>query len=311
MAKIGIEIIGAVDKIPVELPKEIEIKDVMKGVKAWTNPINKFRVVRLHRSADPKKIGPEWEAQTRAGMNYTDWLREYEIVWQSFKGQPVYLDDWNPAFHVADEKLVYTPSLPIVRGWDFGRNPAVVFAQLMPGMRLFVLGEVVGENIGFENFIPEAHRLSKEWFPECRKFIEVIDPAGVKRNDTDERSCFKIMRDPPYVYRPIVPGVQVPTERRNSVVTFLQRADRGLPCLLVDPRAKTIIGGFNGGYHFAWSRDGSLKDKPEKNNYSHPHDALQYICTRVTRLDMRIGTKATTIPTPSYGFNRVKVPHAA
>jgi hypothetical protein len=41
--------------------------------------------------------------------------------------------------------------------------------------------------------------------------------------------------------------------------------------------------GFQGGYQFRRLQVSGERygDKPEKNIYSHPHDALQYVCTRV------------------------------
>jgi hypothetical protein len=48
-----------------------------------------------------------------------------------------------------------------------------------------------------------------------------------------------------------------------------------------------------------------LRETPEKNEYSHPHDALQYIGTRVLDLDLSPGAKPEIKFTqPAYGFNR-------
>ena len=132
------------EEMPDELPSGVEITEPMKGVKVWTNPRNKFRVLRLHRSADPRKRGKAWIDESRAGLPYTDWLREYEIRWKSFQGKAVFLEDWNPNFHVSEEPLEYDPGIPIIRGWDFGLSPACLFAQLRAGGRLLILKELIG-----------------------------------------------------------------------------------------------------------------------------------------------------------------------
>jgi hypothetical protein len=53
----------------------------------------------------------------------------------------------------------------------------------------------------------------------------------------------------------------------------------GLPGLLVDPSCLMIKKGFLGGYHYRRlnvSGSERFDDKPNKNRYSHVHDALQY-----------------------------------
>jgi hypothetical protein len=59
----------------------------------------------------------------------------------------------------------------------------------------------------------------------------------------------------------------------------------GKPQLQLHPRCTMLRKGFRGRYQFrrvkiAGSAE-RYQDEPEKNEYSHPHDALQYICTRV------------------------------
>jgi hypothetical protein len=63
-----------------------------------------------------------------------------------------------------------------------------------------------------------------------------------------------------------------------------------------------VIEGFIGGYHYAFNKFGQLKIEPEKNEYSHIHDALQYVCTRILGLDTSV-KKGLVIPSPHYNFN--------
>jgi hypothetical protein len=234
-------------------------------------------------------------------MPYTDWLREYEIHWKSFQGKPVFLEDWDSNFHVAKEPLDYEPAIPIIRGWDFGLSPACLFAQLRAGGRLLILREIIGEEIGIERFQSEVNRLTKEWFPRATRFMDIVDPAGMARKDTDERSCTEIMRGSPLYAKPM-PGLQNPAKRRGAVVQFLQRVDRGTPCFQVDERVTTLIGGFDGGYHYAYTNNGLLREHPEKNRFSHVHDACQYICTKVDSLDMKRGGDNVVIREPKFNF---------
>src|SRR6185436_14422173 len=67
--------------------------------------------------------------------------------------------------------------------------------------------------------------------------------------------------------------------RVEAVEQLLDRMSDGGPCLVIDPRAKNLIAGFEGGYHYARLGVTSADHydvKPHKNRFSHPHDALQY-----------------------------------
>ena len=55
----------------------------------------------------------------------------------------------------------------------------------------------------------------------------------------------------------------------------------GQPGFCLSPDAKVLRKGFNSGYKFKKVADSNTKvlisDTPDKNEYSHPHDALQYL----------------------------------
>ena len=302
-------------KIEAELPKDdpekgisFQLTEPVKGIHVWKNPINKFTVARIHYTADPAKRSQEWKDAARAGMAYTDWLREYEIVWSSFEGVPVYLDDWSRAFHVSQETLVYADTVPIVRGWDFGLSAhgmACVFGQLLQSSRLFIYHELTATGMGMERFAEEVNRYSHEWFPRCSRFFDIVDPAGFTRNQVDERTCVHILRGTPLRANPI-PGERGILARRMAVVEFLKQNVRGLPKIIFDPSCTLTVEGFDGGYHYGYDTRGQLKDYPTKNEYSHPHDALQYLCTRIQRLDMSRTETKWNIKTPRYNFQEMK-----
>lgn len=273
------------NEIPHELPMYAKVEDLARGIKAWSNPQNGFRVVELHFEADPKKRTPEYEIEVHKGISHAQFLREYHLVWRSFQGRPVYMDDWNRNTHVSKELLRFAPHLPVIRGWDFGvGGSACVFAQLMPEMRLYVLHEICEEGIGVEKLLEEVKLKSMEWFPNAKRFLDVVDPAGFARSPTDERSCVLVMSQHPWFLKPI-PGIQNPVARRSAVIKFLQRNVRGQMAFVISQSCKMLVGGFDGGYHFAHNKSGQLRENPEKNDYSHSHDALQYICTRIFDID--------------------------
>jgi len=266
-----------------ELPLDIEVVEPMRGIHKWRNPQNGFTVYRLGHEANPIYTD-EFLHEVRKGMSFLDFLREYLLVWRAFSGKPVYIEDWSTDRHSTTDIIPYNPNLPIVRGWDFGLTPACVFAQLVEDMRLNILSELCEDSMGVEKFLMEVNNHSQRLYPKATHFVDIVDPSGFYRGDTDERSCVAIMSAEPYHLRPI-PGIQNPISRRNAVIKFLQRSAKDKPAFSVcRQRCPMIMKGFDGGFHFTRNRSGQWREMWEKNEYSHPHEALQYICTRVTSL---------------------------
>ena len=291
--------VEALGTIREELPEAISITEVMTGLKTWTNPLNRFSVIRLHRSADPAKRSKEWEDKTRAGMDTANWLREYELVWEALNGRAVYQDEWSHEFHTSRTSLGWNPSLAVGRGWDFGLYPACIFCQLFPHSRLICLRECIGEDIDTERFMYEVDRLSNEWFPNAR-FVEFVDPTGKNRVGTDGRTYTQLLAKKPLKAKKIYLGANAPAARRTGVIDFLKENVKGLPSFLVDPSCEMLIKGFNGGYMYAYFQ-GTLKSRPEKNIFSHIHDALQYLCSKVRTVDMSIDLRTIKPVEPRYG----------
>jgi hypothetical protein len=282
-----------------DLPIDAAVDNPREGIWTWTNAQNGFRVALVHFTSDPAKCSKKFLEEARKGISASDFEREYNVRWQSFKGKPVYDAEFQRNYHVSKLPLRAASHLPIVRGWDFGLYPACIFTQLWPGMRLIVLREICEKGMGMERFLEEVRAKTLEWFPNHKKFFEVVDPAGMQRSQTDERTCVSMMRESGLIE--VFPGVQTPVARLNAVRKFLERQVKGEPALLLDPTCKMLVNGFDGGYHYEFNNSDQLRDKPEKNEYSHPHDALQYVCTRI--LDLNLTDAAPPpIKQPGYGF---------
>jgi hypothetical protein len=117
-----------------------------------------------------------------------------------------------------------------------------------------------------------------EQYPGFR--IEAVgDPAGVNRSQTDEKTCFEELASLGLGCEPADSNEFV--KRRESVAFFLQRLTSSGAGIQVDASCRTVIKGFRGGYRYERlkaSGSARFKDRPAKDKYSHPHDALQYLC---------------------------------
>ena len=77
----------------------------------------------------------------------------------------------------------------------------------------------------------------------------------------------------------IIPAEQGLYARIQSVDQMLARADG----IVVDPRCTRLINGFIGGYVYPEKIGiaGEFLAQPMKNTFSHIHDALQYLCSKL------------------------------
>lgn len=189
-------------------------------------------------------------------------------------GKPVY-----PEFsdrHVADTGLIANTKAPIAIGMDFGLTPAAIMVQQLPSGIWAVLDEFTQDNCGIERFIELLVPYLRQKFPDHDIKDIWGDPAGQHRSQTDEKTCFMALRAAKFRVRP---GPQDPETRLGSVRRVLNRMVEGKPGIIIDRNCRKLIKGFYGRYRYRRIKvQGDFFDeKPEKNEASHIHDALQYI----------------------------------
>lgn len=194
----------------------------------------------------------------------------------SREGKPVY-PEFRDSLHVASEALEPIRSLPLILGGDAGLSYAIAITQRRPDGRWLVLDEVVGEG-GATKAGEHLNRvLGSPRYRDCRVGSAWADPAGAARASTDERSWIDVLSATTKIrFRPAPSNS--PLLRQEAVRAPLGRLVDGQPGLLLSPTCRMLRKGFNSGYRFkrVQGAPGRYHDEPEKNEYSHPHDALQY-----------------------------------
>jgi hypothetical protein len=212
-----------------------------------------------------------------------DWIDVYVHgrFGASLSGRAVYDKSFNAEHHVSKNALMHfnAASNPLVVGLDFGRTPAAVIGQRNAMGQALVYDEITSENMGLEIFI---HTLLKprlaNRFPGAPVLI-AGDPAGWAKSQINEESCADVLRKAGFkVVRPASNAIDV---RLRAVEGLLLRSPAGKPSVLIDPRCEMLVKGFRGGYRYKIKKDGESDETPEKNKYSHVHDAMQYFCMTV------------------------------
>ena len=190
-------------------------------------------------------------------------------------GKPVY-----PMFaaetHIAKEEIPVAASMPLYVGIDFGLTPAAVFAQKVRG-RWFVLSEIVAIDMGVVRFAELLRTEIATRFDACSEVLMYGDPAGDFRAQTDESTPFQILRGAGLrAYPTHSNSVDL---RLEAVTSQLTKMADGKPALMLDRRCPTLIKGFEGGYSYKRMEVSGERyaDKPDKNMFSHVHDAFQYL----------------------------------
>jgi hypothetical protein len=186
--------------------------------------------------------------------------------------------------HVADGPLVWSNG-PLFRGWDNSGNcPACVVVQMPRAGHLQVLKEYHSDKMGIVDFTRYVVAECNVRFPGAR-FNDWGDPSGENRYSTKDggfTSNAQLMREECKVYAK--PSDQAYQARVQSVDQALGRIDG----LLIDPGCVRLINGFLGGYCYSEiGNSGIFREKPDKNRFSHPHDALQYVTVKLVRSSPR------------------------
>jgi len=161
-------------------------------------------------------------------------------------------------------------------GIDFGLTPAAVLGQKVRG-RWFIQSEIVAIDMGIVRFAEVLRQELATRFSAASEVIIYGDPAGDFRAQTDESTPFQILRGAGLRATP-APSNSVDL-RLESVSSQLNKMADGQPAFLIDRRCPSLIKGFQGGYCYRRMQVSGERfdDKPEKNMYSHIHDALQYL----------------------------------
>src|SRR5262245_8963931 len=224
---------------------------------------------------------PDYYAEKMKNMDDW-WIRRFiRNEWgYSREGKPIY-----PEFtqrHVAGQPLRPMIGLPLIIGLDAGLHPAAVICQHTPLGQWRIIEEVVGEmGTGATRFGERLAQVLRDRYANWRAISAWADPSAAYGADKEagEQTWIEIVGAKAGLMILAAPTNGL-IPRWEAVRGPLRRdADPGLPAFVISPTCPTLIKGFYSGYHFRRMQIPGMpryEEKAEKNDYSHPHDALQY-----------------------------------
>lgn len=238
-----------------------------------------FQPSGLSPDADWVDFLPEDYYANLAEGKTEDWIDVYihAKFGKSLAGKPVF-KAFDADYHVSKNPLVplRSENHPLILGFDFGLNPSVTINQIDMRGRLLTYDAITSDGIGLLQFLnTRLVPLLAQKYAGMRTLV-IGDPAGQQRAQTDEKSCFDVLKTKNFKVLPARTNNIV--ARIAAVDSFLARQIDGGPAWLIDRNCDTLIKALRSGYRYKIKKSGEAEDKPEKNEYSHIADAQQYAC---------------------------------
>jgi hypothetical protein len=198
-------------------------------------------------------------------------------------GTPVY-DRYDDNLHASKTPLVPIKGQDIGIGFDGGQtlHPAAVFGQQDAEGQWRILAEIYSGRMGASRFAELVLDFIAKEYPDFR-FYGFADPTADRGADKEggEKSWLDTLQFA--LGFPILPAGSNELALRIDAVDQVLHRDMpgGQKGLLLDPqKCPSLRKGFNSSYMFRNAKvagEDSTERKPAKNEYSHPHDALQYL----------------------------------
>lgn len=246
-----------------------------------------------------KNLGAGFYEKKMQGL--PDWMVRRFILNEfgySRDGKPVY-PEFKDQVHVAAHELKPDDGLPILVGVDAGGTPSAVFCQRRPNGQWRVLRELTtppSQVTGAKGFAALVNQDLAKYFPGHKPvamrggltpdWYELpiagwCDPSaeyGADRRAGEQDWRQMVQAASGFPIRAAPTNKVLP--RLEGVRAVLARWIDGEPGFVLSPACPVLRKGFNSGYRYRRKRvigNEEFFDEIEKNEYSHPHDALQYV----------------------------------
>jgi hypothetical protein len=254
---------------------------VIKGYHTKPNPLNGFRYIRLHYSADPER-DEAWAAELKSKQTPDSWAANFELIRKNYGGLPVYKETFTPDRNILKAvRSACRKSGPLVLGWDFGGNHSVILGQKQ-GSEIVLLHEWANRGFGTRQLSKDIVADIKRLYGPGYQLIDIIDPSAEFHGKEGEQVSLEMIlkeearrqgRSPSTVK---LASTNKTLPRIDAVERFLCGLD-GLT-LVLNPHLTMSIEGFINGYVWPEKQNQSQSaPKPLKNGYSHIHDCIQYL----------------------------------
>lgn len=230
----------------------------------------------LEPEAENRENLPDGYYERLMDGNSQEWINVHvhSMFGEDQFGQAVYRAVFRPDHHLRDS-LIANPQLPLLIGMDFGRTPCALITQEDMRGRLLVLNELTSTDMGLHKFLSsKLIPFLREHYSAYRVFV-MCDPAGDQRSQLNETNALHVLKEAGLVAA-VAPTNDIEPRIRAVEKRLLQNNGDTADMLINQSGCPTLVEGFLRGYRYKKKRDGQLTPVPDKNEFSHIHDAMQY-----------------------------------
>lgn len=188
-------------------------------------------------------------------------------------GKPIYTD-YSDRVHCRGFEI--PPGALLRIGYDFGRTPAAVIAHKTAAGQWRVRHELCAFDMGVKAHGELLKKFLAERYPRHDVEAATGDPSGGE-HDAREETVFQILEGVGVKCRPA--STNEPSVRIEAVNSCFRTLIAGEPSLVIHPDCKLLRKGCIDGYHYRKLKVAGNRydDKPNKNDWSHVAEALQYL----------------------------------
>jgi len=208
-----------------------------------------------------------------------EWIKvnlgnQYGFVVDGKPVHPRYVD----SVHCIDLNFELKNDVPIVLGFDFGRTPACALLQQAEMGRWICFDEFVSDNMSAVTFAPELKKyIDSQYKGFTFGFRGYGDPSGGRGGEATDDTAHQMIRAAGLPCAATVSNK--PSLRRAALEKpMTEMCMDGKPRFVILPKCKKIRKGLNGGfcYRRIMVSGERYTEEPDKNEYSHPVEALEY-----------------------------------
>lgn len=266
---------GAVDKVFITMNPASKSHWTYK--RFILKPEPDFEIIRIPYGENSNLPAKEREKTKRAYINKPEMYARYVSgEFSSVNLGEAVVPEFSDLRHRSVNPLEPYETLTF-RLWDGGLNPTCVFVQITPRGQVIILKTLRGDNIGMKQLIDDdvkpyivtkLHRIH-EWRDIGDLHLRDKDPSNSMNSAAEvvEKELNTYFED----------GEMSWERRRETLKEAFNMTVDGEPKILISCDDDVMMEAMGGGWHYHKNSSGMiLKDKPVKDQYSHPGDALSH-----------------------------------
>lgn len=210
------------------------------------------------------------------------WSHRPDFVQRFVEGQFGYISKGQKVTPEWSDNVHLTTGLAPIKGsqlwllWDFGLNPTCVITQVTPMRHWNMIESFVGDGIGVEELITMHVKPTLESTYKGFIWGHVGDPMGkMREQSSSKRSAVKVIKKE--LGGKWFDGPVRIEERISPLKAALRQLVGGKGMIQVDrDKCKEVYLALRGGWHYHIARSGLVSENPQKDEHSHPGDAVSY-----------------------------------